>query len=144
MSRRNRKRAAAAALILAIAMLVTRAAGAQDSDSLAIAELMALDQAWIDAEVARDRPALELILDEGFLATLFSGRTIDREAFIEMILEANLEPFEVVHETVRVHGDVAVVIDTSPDGKVKYSWIAMKRDGRWRVISETFSRVQTP
>ena len=114
------------------------------ADSLSEAELIALDDAWIDAEVSGDREALERILDEQFLATWASGKTIDRSEYIDYILSEELSPFSVVHDTIRVHGDTAVVIDVSETGKTKFTWIAVKRDGQWRVISETFSRVESP
>lgn len=107
-------------------------------------ELLALDQAWIDAEVSRDKAALERILDEEFYATWPSGKTFDRTGFIDIILKAELAPFEVVHDLIRVHGDTALIIDLSTDGRTKYTWIAVKREGRWRVISETVSKVSAP
>jgi len=133
-----------ACLLTAAALAVkgVPVAVAQAADSAAVAELQALDKAWIDAEVQRDQAALERILDERFLATLASGATIDRSAFIASIMGSKIEPFEVIHEVIHVHGDVALVIDISTDRRTKYSWIAVKREGQWRVISETFTRVQ--
>lgn len=107
------------------------------------AEIIALDDAWINAEVSGDRDALERILHEDFLATFASGRTIDRTTFIDLILANRPAPFSVSHESIRVHGDTALIIDVSADGKTKFTWIAIKRDGQWRVISETFSRVES-
>lgn len=107
------------------------------------AEIIALDEAWIEAEVSGDISALERILHEDFLATFASGRTIEREAFIDLIVANPPAPFSVTHETIRVHGDTALVIDVSEDGKTKFTWIATKRDGQWRVISETFSRIES-
>ena len=132
--------------ILTAAALLLGAAAAfpQTPVSAAEAELMALDSAWIDAEVRRDRAALERILDERFLATFVSGTTIDRTAFIEMIMKSTIEPFEVRHDAIRIHGDVALVIDSSSDRKSKYTWIAVKKEGLWRVISETFTKVEKP
>jgi ketosteroid isomerase-like protein len=106
-------------------------------------EIIALDEAWIDAEVSGDRIALERILHEDFLATFASGRTIDRTTFIDRVLANKPAPFSVTHESIRVHGDTALVIDLSADGKTKFTWIAVKRDGQWRVISETFSTVES-
>lgn len=114
------------------------------ADSLSEAELIALDDAWIDAEVSGDMEALERILDEQFLATWASGKTMDRSEYIDYILSKELSPFSVVRDSIRVHGDTAVVIDVSETGKTKFTWIAVKRDGQWRVISETFSRVESP
>jgi len=60
------------------------------------------------------------------------------------VLANRPKPFSVLHESIRVHGDTASIIDVSEDGKTKFSWIAVRRDGQWRVISETFSRVESP
>jgi phosphosulfolactate synthase (CoM biosynthesis protein A) len=108
------------------------------------AELVALTNAWIDAEVHRDQAVLERILDERFLATYASGKTIDRSAFIDAIMRSNLEPFTVVNQVIDIHGDTALVIDASESGKTKFTWVAVRKEGRWRVISETFSHVTGP
>ena len=129
---------------IAISFFACAVAPEANADSSAEAELIALDDAWIDAEVSGDRKALERILDEQFLATWASGRTIDRTAYIDYILSEEISPFSVVHNAIQVHDDTAVVIDVSESGKTKFTWIAVKRDGQWRVISETFSRVESP
>jgi hypothetical protein len=108
------------------------------------AELVALTRAWIEAEVHRDQAALERILDERFLATYASGKTIDRSAFIDAIMRSKLEPFTVINQVIDVHGDTALVIDASENGKTKFTWIAVRKEGQWRVISETFSHVTAP
>lgn len=108
------------------------------------AELIALDQAWIDAEVGQDREALERILHEQFQNTFASGKTVDRATYIDWIMNADIQPFEVVHHTIQVDGDTAVVIDRMPDGKFQFSWTAIRQDGQWRVISETMSKVSPP
>jgi len=105
------------------------------------AEIIALDNAWITAEVERDQAALENILDEQFFATFASGRTIDRTAFVSMIMQSDIKPFEVIHEEIRVHGDTVVVIDSSTDRKTKYTWVAVRKGETWKVVSEVFSRV---
>lgn len=129
---------------IAISLLACAVAREATADSSAEADLIALDDAWIDAEVSGDRKALEHILHEQFLATWASGKTIDRTAYIDYILSEDIPPFSVVHDEIRIHGDTAVLIDVSETGKTKFTWIAVKRDGQWRVISETFSRVESP
>jgi hypothetical protein len=109
--------------------------------SSAEAQLIALENEWIAAEVNSDGAALERILDEQFLLTFSSGKTIGRTEFIDVILAANIAPFTVIRETIRVHGDTALVIDLSSDGRVKFTWVAVKRDGQWRIISETMTSV---
>lgn len=128
---------------LAVLLVGSCATGVQTARPGAEAELIALDDAWINAEVQRDRAALERILDERFLATFASGRTIDRMAFIDLIMEADIQPFEVLHEVIQIHGDVALVIDSSRVRGTKYTWIAVRKQGQWRVISETFTNIET-
>jgi hypothetical protein len=104
-------------------------------------ELIALSDAWIEAEVGHDRVALERILDERFLATFTSGKTIDRAAYIDWIVKEPIDPFKVSNETINIYRDTAVVIATTTDHQIKFTWIAVKKNGRWRVISETFSKI---
>lgn len=107
------------------------------------AEIIALDDAWIEAEVSGDRSALESILHEDFLVTYPSGRTVDRTTFVDGVLRNRPAPFTVTHDSIQVHGDTASIIDVSGNGEIKFTWIAIKRDNQWRVISETASRVET-
>ena len=130
--------------VIALSILACSVTTGATATSLAEAELIALDDAWIDAEVSGDRVSLERILDEQFLATWASGKTIDRTGYIDYILSKEISPFSVVHDAIRVHGDTALVIDITESGKTKFTWIAVKRDGQWRVISETFSSVESP
>jgi hypothetical protein len=107
------------------------------------AELISLSDAWIAAEVGHDKAALERILDERFLATFASsGETVDRSAYIEWIMQMQIDPFTVVNEVVNIHGNTALVIST--EGTTKFTWIAVKKGGQWVVISETFSRITEP
>ena len=107
-------------------------------------ELTALSDAWIEAEVRRDTDALERLLDERFLATFASGKTVDRAGFIDWIRNADIKPFQVTNEAIHIHGDTAVVIGVDSNRTVKFTWVAVRRDQRWRVVSETFSRVPDP
>jgi hypothetical protein len=54
------------------------------------------------------------------------------------MLSKEIPPLGVVHDAIRVHDDTALVVDVSETGKTKFTWIAVKREGQWRVISETF------
>ena len=105
------------------------------------AEMTALVEIWIDAEVRSDGKALGGILHEDFLSTFASGATLDRDTYIEFIIGLDISPFKVINESMVQHGEVVVVIDVSEDGGTKFSWIAVKQDGQWKVISQTFSRV---
>jgi hypothetical protein len=107
-------------------------------------ELTALVEAWIDAEVQSDRYALEEILHEGFLSTFASGKTLDRNSYIEFIIGLDIAPFKVKNLSMVQHGDTVVVIDISESGTTKFTWVAVSRDGQWKVVAQTFSRVEAP
>lgn len=111
-------------------------------DAQTQAELIALIQEWVVAEVSSDQTTLERILHPNFVATWASGKTIDRSAYIDYIINADIPPFEVVNELIRVFDNTAVVIDISGDGKTKFTSILLKTNGQWRVISETFNNVK--
>lgn len=108
------------------------------------AELTALVEAWIDAEVSSDRKGLERILDEEFVSTFPSGKTVDRTAYIDFIVSQEIPPFTVTNDFIAVHGDTAVVIDISENGTTKFTWIAKRVHGQWKVIAQTFTSVKSP
>ena len=107
-------------------------------------ELTELVEDWIDAEVQSDPEGLERILHEDFLSTFASGVTLDRDAYIDFIIGLDIPPFTVRNESMIQHGDTVVVIDVSDSGTTKFTWIAIRRDNQWKVISQTFSKAETP
>ncbi len=109
-----------------------------------VSEVNALSDDWIQAEINQDKGTLERVLDENFLATLTSGKTIDKRAYIERITSSKIDPFEVDREAIKVHGDVALVIGIIKGEALKVSWVAVRRSGTWRAISLTFSKVSPP
>ena len=56
------------------------------------AQLLALDQVRLEAEVKHDREALERILDEELVVIFKSGKVEDRAGFIDMIMSQPIDP----------------------------------------------------
>jgi ketosteroid isomerase-like protein len=106
------------------------------------AELTALVEAWIAAEVQSDADGLAEILHEDFLSTFASGATLDRASYIDFIVALDIAPFKVNNESMVQHGDTVVVIDISESGTTKFTWIATRQNDQWKVISQTFSKVE--
>jgi len=129
------------ALVAAVGAMMERVNAEQSARE---SELIALSDAWIDAEVRSDAEALARLLDERFMVTFASGRTLDRAEFIEWVRQAEMKPFQVTNEAILLHGDTAVVIGVNTERTVKFTWVAVKRAQGWRVVSETFSRVPAP
>ena len=102
-------------------------------------ELIALNDAWIHAEVHHDKAALERLLDERFLVISSSGQTLNRAAFIDRIMSKETQPFEVVN----VHGDAALVISTTMDRTIKFTWVAVKKEvHQWLIVRSGHSGVE--
>ena len=128
-------------LLLSASLFLSGARSGNVPKPDARAEIVALDDAWIKAEVGRDKAALEEILDEQFLITYPSGRTADRATFIAGIMNGELKPFEVIHEEIRIHGNTAVVVDTVTEWKTRFIWVAVKKGEKWKVVSEVAIRI---
>lgn len=106
---------------------------------LARDQLIALERDWIDAEIDKDRAGLERVLDPRFVSTFQSGTTVGRDDYIDIILGMDLAPFTVSGHQIELHGDTALVVDTLDGGDTKFTWVAVKRAGEWKVIAQTFS-----
>ncbi len=114
-------------------------------------QVLAVNQAWADAEADHDNATLQRILGDRFVVTDAAGQTIDKEAFIEKLLRLSLASQTVAHDIVRIHGDTAVVIGTTTvsflvHGKeetqaFRYTATYIKRDGRWRAIAEQLGQL---
>ena len=111
--------------------------GASDT-STAEQQVAEVIDRWVQAEIDGDRAALEDIIAPNALFTYQSGKTGGRDDFIAMILKANILNYSVKHEQILIDGDTAISISTGLD--TKFSTVLIRREGRWLVISETFSK----
>lgn len=106
------------------------------------AELTALVEMWVKAEVESDRNALSSILHDDFVSTFASGKTINKEQYLDFIIALDIPPFTVKNEVMNIHGNTAVVIDVDDSGKTKFTYIAQKHNDQWLVLAQTFTSVK--
>ena len=111
------------------------------------AELIGLQNAWMDAWRRRDRDALERIIAPEFaLTSARSDRLMPREVWLETAMtRASAHSFEYDDFRVDVFGDAAVVrsrmsqeatVDGQPwDGTFMLTDVWIRRDGRWQVVA---------
>jgi hypothetical protein len=125
-------------------IIVINSSAAYAGGSVPESEILALSDTWIQAEVSHDKGTLERVLDKRFLATLISGKTIDKNGYIKWITSTKIDPFEVVDKVINVHGDSALVIGVIKDDPLKVTWVAVRMAGVWRAISLTFSNIAAP
>ena len=141
---RARSRAVAGALFLGF----VAPAGPQTvlGASPAEAEVLALEQRWVDAELRRDAAAVAELLDDQFLL-VFGGKSIDKEHFVKSVPTFTSTSQVLSEQIVRVAGDTAVVVgrDTlegiKRDGThytqhARYSSTYIRRHGHWRAFVE--------
>ena len=129
-------------ILVSVLILVTIPISASAPTAEQRAELTALVEVWIKAEVDSDRDALSAILHTDFVSTFSSGATIGKEAYLDFIIGLDIPPFTVNNEAMFIHGDTAVVIDVDDSGKTKFTYIAQKTDDKWLVIAQTFTSVK--
>jgi ketosteroid isomerase-like protein len=116
-------------------------------------EVMKVDQEWLEAEVARDGPALRRILDDNFIAVYGSGRVADKETFIRDVLgdgTDTVSSHDFGDYTFRIQGDTAMLVETGTirgtrNGKpyvnvMRVSVTYIRRNGKWRALAEHFGR----
>jgi hypothetical protein len=94
------------------------AANTRADDKAAVADekaLLKLEREWVDAEARHDVVALQLILDDRFVATFGAGKLLDKNAFLKDVTAGAIDPTEsqkLSGQTIVLAGDAAVVVET--------------------------------
>ncbi len=112
-------------------------------------QVLKLESEWVTAEAAHHEPTLRRILDDKFLASFGSSKPYDKEAFIKLILTADVDPTEsqtLTDQNVIIDHDTAVVVGTDTlrstkngtprETVARYTVTYIFRDGRWHALAE--------
>jgi ketosteroid isomerase-like protein len=123
-------------------------AGAQQSSVSVTAEIQAVENEWAKASRTKDASILERILSEEY--TYFgveAGTQLSKQGMIQALKQskASFSSIENIVRSVRVYGDIAIVLGEfhgsgTEDGKAflwRDSWqtIFAKRNGKWVAIA---------
>jgi ketosteroid isomerase-like protein len=114
-------------------------------------QVLAVEQEWVDAEIARDEAVLRRVIDERFALNSSDGKTADKATTIAGVLAWNLVSQTITERTVLVDGDTAIVFGTanlrfSSDGKdattslLRYTATYIKRRDGWRALGLHMSK----
>lgn len=100
------------------------------------------------AEVARDKAALDRLVDDRFVLNQSDGTTSDKAALIDAVLGMNMVGQTITERSVLLEGDVAIVFGTAelrfapsqPGGEassslLRYTATYVKREGTWRMLA---------
>jgi len=108
--------------------------------------VLAAEDAYVAAELARDEAALRKLVDDRFVFNSGRGTTTDKEALIESVLGMNMVGQTISERSVLVENGVALVFGTTelrfarpgePETKstLRYTSTFIRRDGAWRLLA---------
>jgi uncharacterized protein (TIGR02246 family) len=111
------------------------------------AEVRAIEQKWVDAEIRRDAAAVADLLDDQFLFVFGSNPPINKEQFVQAVPAFTSTSQVLSDQIVRIAGDTAFVTGrdtvegTGRDGKHytqrwRYTATYVFREGAWRALVE--------
>jgi len=108
--------------------------------------VLAVEDAYVAAELARDEAALRWLVDDRFAFNSSHGTTTDKEALIESVLAMHMVGQTVSERSVLVEDHVALVFGTTemrfaapgePETKstLRYTSTFVLREGAWRLLA---------
>ncbi|HSS96697.1 MAG TPA: nuclear transport factor 2 family protein [Terriglobales bacterium] len=133
-------------LVLLLWILSSITGAAQDST-----KVVAMENAWNQAELKNDASAVQLLLADDFIMTTAEGELYNKAQIVASIREKSYEP-DVLQSSdmvVHAHGNTAVVtgmyLEKGTDkgkpwerrGRFTDTW--MFKDNRWQCIASHFS-----
>jgi ketosteroid isomerase-like protein len=110
------------------------------------AQVAAVEDEWLAAEVAHDEAFLRRVMDDRYTMNRRNGTTLGKEEYIAGILGGVMVDVWASERTVLVDGDTAVTFATvnvidegvpadAPPRSSRYTLVYVKRDGQWRAIA---------
>ena len=106
-------------------------------------QILAAEDAYVAAEVARDEAALRAVVDDAFVYNSSAGTTSSKEAFIQNVLQMNMVGQTLRERTVHVEGGVALVFGTADIrfggteslSSLRYTSVYVQREEGWRMLA---------
>ena len=109
--------------------------------------VLAADDEFVVAEVARDEATLRRLVDDAFRFNSSRGTTTDKEHLIQSVLKTHIISQSSSERSVLLEGDIALVFGTDellaaasgePDmspTKLRYTATYVNRGGEWRLLA---------
>ena len=60
---------------------------------------------------------------------------------MDAVKNTDMPLFRDVPDVIQIHGDTALLINSSEELDIKVTWVTVKKDGQWRIISMTFTLI---
>jgi len=144
MSNHNYRAASAVGLSLFLgAMVAVGSVAFAETEEQAV---IAVEDAWVGAEVAHDEATLRRVIDDRFLFNGNNGQVSGKDPMIESVLGSGMTGQTITERTVLVDGNTAVIFGTAEfhyassdaedtPSRARYTTVYVKRDGDWRAIA---------
>ncbi len=144
------------ALTCGVALLLTAClfTAAQDSGlSASQSKIIALENAWNQAEERKDAKALDALLDNSLLYTDYDGKLMTKADFLSSVKALSLHPEQQVTESMsaQVYGDSAVVtgvyrVKGTEKGKSylrrgRFTDTWVNRNGNWFCVASQYTLI---
>jgi len=108
--------------------------------------VMAAEDEYVAAEVARDEAALRRLVDDRFALNTGKGTIVGKEKFIQSILKMTMVGQAIRERSILVEGVIALVFGTAElrfanPGKedtvqnLRYTSTYVNRQGQWRMLA---------
>ena len=128
------------------AMVLATASNAASGLSAQEREVLAAEDAYVAAEVGRDLPVLQRMVDERFTFNQSDGTTRGKAELIEGVMDMRMAGQEITDRTAMVEGDVGLIFGscdirfvgddgTDTVGRYRYTSAYVKRDGEWKFLA---------
>jgi len=109
-------------------------------------QVLAAEDAYVAAEVGRDEPVLQRMIDERFAFNRSDGTVTDKAQLIAAVMATRMAGQEITDRAVIVEGNVGLVFGSSDirfvmeDGtetlnRYRYTSAYVKRDGEWKFLA---------
>lgn len=131
-----------AGVTLAICTVGMAVSQSNSSDDAAGANLLKLEQQWLDAAAAPDLPALRKLISDEFMGTAFGPNILSKTDIVpaDGSTANHMPKCSLVNPTVKVFGDTAVLMgNLKPEGASEYGFrvttVFQKQEQGWRIIA---------
>lgn len=131
------------AVLLALALLTSVAPACSQAEPATPQGLLLAERRWVAALETRDVRNLGCRLAPGFTDTAWQGKLFGRAAVLAALPHRPDSKLVLSELTAEVHGRIGIVhgVNTQigPDGKaagkVRFTDVFVRRDGRWQALS---------
>lgn len=136
-------------LAVALSVLAFGQATDKKSASKPEAEIMKIEDQWVQSRATKDPTMSKDLLADDYLGATVTGQALTKQQFIDSVTAGTLfaGKAEQMERKVRIYGDTAVstgiVTGVAPNGtdKTRYIRVYLKRNNKWRLVAAQGTRI---